>query len=741
MGNACGNLVEYWDAIESTNFFMGGAIWDWVDQSIYNYDKQTGERYMAYGGDFGDTPNDGQFVLNGIVFGDLEPKPQYYEVKKVYQHIDVLPIDVEKGEFNVFNKYYYKDLSDYQLTWSVYENGTELQAGNIALPTLAPRAKTKITVPYKFASLKASSEYFVKFQFTLKSNQPWAKKDFVQAEEQMLLKAASNVPTVLEVTTAHAPIEQVLPKAAGNIKTFKGKDFTVQFDTHTGSIHSLTYGGETVIQAGNGPKLNAIRAFVNNDNWAYTKWYENGLHNLQHKASDAKIVTKADGTVVLSFTVTLQAPNAARIHGGTSSGKNTIEELTSRPFGENDFKFTTNQIWTIYKDGSIELQAGITSNQEGLILPRLGYVMKVPQKYSEYNYYGRGPADNYADRKSGSFIELHTSTVEGEFANFPKPQDMANHEDVRWCALTDKAGAGAVFVATDRLSVTALPYSSADLVLASHPYQLPAVGDTYLHLDAAVTGLGGNSCGQGGPLENDRVKAVQHSMGFIIRPAGKNLSETALVAPSGDVPISISRSSVGELKISSSKKDAAIMYSINGSKAQEYSSVLTLRDAATVTAWFKGNADMKTTMVFAKIESIKTKVIFTSSEEAGEGNASNLTDGDASTIWHTMYSVTVAKHPHWVDLDAGEVKMIKGFHYLPRSDGGNGNVKDYSIHVSMDGKEWGEIVNKGKFANNAALKKVEFDKPVKGRYIRFTALSEQRGSDFASGAEIIIMAE
>lgn len=96
MGNACGNLIDYWEAMESTNFFCGGAIWDWVDQSMYNYDPKTGVRYLAYGGDFGDTPNDGQFVMNGIVFGDLEPKPQYYEVKKVYQHIGVKALDIEK---------------------------------------------------------------------------------------------------------------------------------------------------------------------------------------------------------------------------------------------------------------------------------------------------------------------------------------------------------------------------------------------------------------------------------------------------------------------------------------------------------------------------------------------------------------------------------------------------------------------------------------------------------------------
>ena len=120
MGNACGNLIDYWEAIESTNFFCGGAIWDWVDQSMYNYDKKTGKRYLAYGGDFGDIPNDGQFVMNGIVFGDLEPKPQYYEVKKVYQNMAVKAIDIEKGQFGIFNKYYFKDLSDYDVKWSLY---------------------------------------------------------------------------------------------------------------------------------------------------------------------------------------------------------------------------------------------------------------------------------------------------------------------------------------------------------------------------------------------------------------------------------------------------------------------------------------------------------------------------------------------------------------------------------------------------------------------------------------------
>ena len=443
----------------------------------------------------------------------------------------------------------------------------------------------------------------------------------------------------------------------------------------------------------------------------------------------------------MAFTVESQAPHAAKILGGTSSGKNTIEELTDTPFGPNDFKFTTNQIWTVYPDGSIELQASVTSNQPDLVLPRLGYAMKIPQEYANFTYYGRGPIDNYADRKSGQFIEQHKNTVAGEFVNFPKPQDMGNHEDVRWCALTNQANQGAVFIATDRLSASALQYSALDLILASHPYQLPQAGDTWLHLDAAVTGLGGNSCGQGGPLVADRVFANNHNFGFIIRPAGKDLSKIANIAPAGEIPLSITRSKSGTVEITSARKNATICYTVGKSKVKEYTTPISLREGGLVTAWFKDRPAIKTKISFEKQENIQTVVIYASSQEAGEGDASHLTDGDPNTIWHTMYSVTVAKYPHWVDLDAGEVKNIKGFIYLPRQDGNNGKIKDYSIQVSMDGKNWGTPVQKGTFDNSSKEKLVEFAKPVQARYIRFTALSEQNGQDFASGAEITILAE
>ncbi|MFV0606000.1 MAG: glycoside hydrolase family 2 TIM barrel-domain containing protein [Niabella sp.] len=736
MGNACGNLVDYWDAMESTNHFMGGAIWDWVDQSMYNYDTLTGTKYLAYGGDFGDKPNDGQFVMNGIIFGDREPKPQYYEVKKVYQNLTVSAIDLKQGRFNIFNKFYFKDLNDYEILWTLIRDGKSSTSGKIDAGTIAPRTKKEIIIPYQYNSLQAASEYFVNIQFVQKNKQPWADKGYVQEEEQFLIKDAENKPAIATVANVGSAVYK---KSSGNIQTVTGEHFEAKFDISTGSIYSLQYSGNKIIADGKGPRINALRAFVNNDNWVYQPWFTNGLHNLRHHATSSNITQNADGTVTVNFTVTSQAPNAAKILGGTSSGKNKIEELTDQKFGSSDFKFVTNQIYTVYPDGSIELQSAITSNKPELVLAKLGYVMNVPQQLENYTYYGRGPYDNYNDRETGSFIGQYESTVTKQFVNFPKPQDMANREGVRWAALTNTSGAGAVFITTQsEMAVSALPYSSLDMILASHPYQLPKAGDTYLELNAGVTGLGGNSCGQGGPLEQDRVKALQTNFGFIIRPVNNNASAMANVLPSGKAPLSIIRHANGLVEISSANQNA-ISYTVNNGAVQTYKASIPLRTGGEVKAWFTSDPASVVSNVFEKIETVQITVIGASSQEAGEGDATHFVDGDPNTNWHTMYSVTVAKHPHWVDFDMGETRTIKGFTYLPRRVGMNGVVKDYSLQVSNDAKNWTTVIEKNSFERDNSLKKVLFGKPITTRYIRFIALSEQNGQDFASGAEFSVL--
>lgn len=738
MGNAVGNLQDYWGAIESTNFFCGAAIWDWVDQALYYYDKQSSERYLAYGGDFGDKPNSGMFCMNGILFPDHSPKPQYYEVKKVMQNVGVKGVDIENGLIEIFNKRYFTDLNDLDVRWALYEDGKEIENGMLNPGVIIARQKKNVFVPFDGKSLKDNSEYFLKVQFLLKNDEPWAKKGFVQMEEQLPVKSASSKPALVSVATG-SPLKMF---SDGDLTTVKGDNFTVQFDNRNGSIYSLMYNNQNVIVDGNGPKLNALRAPTDNDNWAYQQWFEKGLHNLQHKANLNTAYVDKNGSVILSFTVESQAPYGSSIVGG-SSGRYTLTDHTDRPFGPNDFKFTTDQIWTIYKDGSIELQSSITSNNEGLVLPRLGYELLLPEQLQNYTYYGRGPVNNYNDRKTGAFVEMYKSSVRDQFVPFPKPQSMGNREDIRWCALTNDSGTGVEFIATERLSASALPWSALEMTLAPHPYQLPKSSGTHLHLDAGVTGLGGNSCGQGGPLDADRMKAVPHRMGFIIRPVQNGrFTETANVAASGETPLVVSRSRAGEVSLISANENAVLCYQTDPkAKVKVYEVPINMRNGGTITAWSKDNPELKVSYTFDKIESIPMEVIYASSQETGGESAANLVDNDPSTIWHTMYSVTVAQYPHWVDFDAGEARLIKGFVYLPRQDGSNGDIKDYKLQVSDDGKNWSDTVAQGSFVKSKKEQKVLFAKPVKARYIRFTALNSQNGNDFASGAEFSVLAE
>ena len=412
------------------------------------------------------------------------------------------------------------------------------------------------------------------------------------------------------------------------------------------------------------------------------------------------------------------------------------------PLGENGFSFTSNRIWTIYKDGSVELKSSIVGSNSALNLARLGYEIQLPGELKYYHYYGAGPHNNYNDRRSGAFVEQFDSKVADQFVHFPKPQDMANREDVRWCALTDWNGNGVLFAATEGMSTSALQWNSVELAEAGHPYQLPKSNSTYLNLDRKVTGLGGNSCGQGGPLEHDCVKAGDNMMGFIMRPvkAGK-YTETANVSSSSIEPIVVVRDRRGYVSVRSNDTAADIYYKVGEgrkAKAKKYSEPIDMSKGGTITVWDKNRPEMSSVYNYKEVSVQPIVVKYASSQEIQE-SADKLVDGDANTIWHTMYSVTVAQYPHWIDFDAGEECTIKGFSYLPRQDGGyNGNIKNYEIFISSDGKEW-KSIKKGTFENNANIKRVLFDAPVKMRYIRFTALSSHNGADFAAGAEFEII--
>lgn len=701
MGNACGNLIDYWDAIESTNFFMGGAIWDWVDQALDKQDPATGKTYWAYGGDFGkdNKPNDGMFCMNGIMRPDLTPKAQYFEVKKVYQNVGVKAVDMKQGQIEIFNKNYFEPLKNYRIVWSLYKDGVCVKKNQPlqgAKNIVGPREKGIYTLPYDYASLDANSEYFVTVQFLLGKDMPWAKKGYVQMEEQLRVKGADvAAPSIAAVAKTGKAMKYQLDKAAKRA-SITGENFQVAFDLNTGAIYSLKYGNQIIIKDGNGPQLDAYRAPTDNDAGIgyHNAWFKNGLYDLQHVVKSWTCTpNKKDGTYKLDFTVESQGKEGCDVNYGNRDRDPEScynFEKNKRALTDADLKFTSRQIYTIYKDGSIEMQSAIGANRSKVILPRIGYSMVLPSELNQYDYYGRGPVNNYNDRKTSQFIGWYHSPVAEQGIMLPKPQAQGNREEVRWCAVTNSQQQGVVFISDSTMSASALPWSQQELTLAAHPYQLPKSSGTHLHLDAKVTGLGGASCGQGGPLTPDQVRSTPTTFGFIIRPAVKSeLSNLVKVSATGRKMV----------------KD--IMQQMKQNQ-----------------------------------QNTGLQIAFASSQEPDEGDAAYLVDGDPSTIWHTMYSITLAKYPHWVDFDAGKQKIIKGFTYLARQDGSlNGCIKDYEIYVSNDNKTWGEPVAKGSFEKTAKLQKVMFGKPVKARYVRLRALNEQSGQDYASGAEFTLVTE
>jgi hypothetical protein len=696
MGNAMGNLADYWKAIDSSNYICGGAIWDWVDQSIYNYTKN-GIRYEGYGGDFGDYPNDGQFVMNGLIFADRKPKPQLAEVKKVYQEVAVskytpfLKEDIMSPPiFEIFNKNYFRTLSHLKGVWKLYKNGFEIKKGNFSIDAIPPQKSDRVNIGYL---PKEDADYYINFEFELAEDMPWAKKGFIQAAEQL------HWP---EKKVEKSPIASVAKgeklTLSKDQKTLAGKDFSVQFDFEKGTIAKLQYGEQPIVENSDF-QLNAFRAFLNNDVWAYQQWFAKGLHNLQHKALSHKVTKNANGSYSFAFTVQSQAPNGAQLVGKPSVADHHIEEFTNKPFNNDDFRFVTNQVFTVYPDGSIELQAAIASNVPTTILPQIGYQLKLPKKFRYATYYGRGPQDNYSDRKTGAFVGIYNDEVtfplpEGG-SSFPKPQDMGHHQDTRWVALkNDDNKIGVLLVANPIMDFSALAHSPQQLTLAGHPYQLPESDATYLQLSAATTGVGGNSCGPT-PLIRDRVTASPTYFSFIIRPIKVRISGTDENEKIAD-----------QAQVSPNTPAPAFVTNLE------------------------------------KDKSVPMKVIFASSEEVGLGEATHLLDNDPSTIWHSAYSVTVAKYPHWVDFELLKETLIIGISYLPRSDEyKTGDVKDFSVSVSNDGQHWEEIY-KGTFPlKDGRPQKAIFAKPVKTRYLRFTALSEQYGQDYVSGAELQILSK
>ena len=535
MNNGMGNLADYWDAIEKSDNIFGGAIWEWSDQGL---EKTTGDgrKFIAYGGDFGDFPNDGQFIVKGVVYANRDPKPDFWEVKKVYQEISVAAEDAGTGEIEVFNKHFFKDLSGYDLAWELTGDGAVIGAGKRPAPAVAPRAKLKVKLPLpalisEHGGAKPGVDYRLRVGFRTTTDTIMGPAGYEIAAEQLAVKnPAGDAKPALAAAGDKPSVSD-----DGELTTVSGKDFRAVFDKKTGELTALEYAGKPVFKSGKGPALNGFRAPVNNDRWAMNNWFGLGLRHLEAKAAAFTVEKTGGNTVRIAAISDYSGAKAERVSDYGSNKPKIFATGEALPSDAPVFRVVS--AWTVYPDGSVALQSAISATGRDIPLAKVGFTMELPAAYSKAEYYGRGPEENYPDRKTGSFLGRYSRAVKDFFEPYAKPQDMANREDVSWVALRDASGAGVLFAGLGRMSATVLPYTADELAAAAHPTDLPANPDrTRIDLDAAVLGLGGASCGPI-PIERDIVKAgAARHFGFVIRPLGAKADAAELARVSSNEP-------------------------------------------------------------------------------------------------------------------------------------------------------------------------------------------------------------
>ncbi len=505
MGNSIGNLAEHWEEIYWHPRLLGGFIWEWADQGLRKR-AADGTLFMAYGGDFGDKPNLGVFAIKGVVTADRGIYPKYWEVKKVYQPVLIEGRELSPKEVRVriTNRNFHANLRDFAGRWTITCDGAKIASGNLDPLDLAPGGVVEVKLPVKLT--ETAGDQFLRVSFTLREKTVWAPAGHEIAWQQFALE--NRHPPIAKTET---PSGELKLTEDGDRVTISGKAITAVFSRAAGTLVSLNYGyGELLAPADDtpaGPILQGWQAPTDNDRgfgkWLAREWTQAGVDRLQRKVS--------------SLTATQPAPNTVRIE--TQATSSALRGALAQ-----------KAVWTIRGDGTIRLESDFTPSGELPPLARIGVVLRVAPGLERYRWYGRGPHENYSDRKTAADMGIWSSTVAEQYTAYVKPQENGNHEDIRWLALTGADDRGLVIVsAGDPIAASALHFSATDLAAVKHAYELKPRTDTVLSLDAKHSGLGNGSCGPG-VLLRYAVTIQPYHLAVIFAPCASASNDGALAA-------------------------------------------------------------------------------------------------------------------------------------------------------------------------------------------------------------------
>jgi beta-galactosidase len=491
MGNSTGNFQDYWDVIEKYPLLQGGFIWDWADQGLRK--KTTdGREFWAYGGDYGDLPNDNNFVINGVVQPDRKPNPGLHEVKKVYQYIKVYPVDLLSGKIRIRNKHAFLNLGFADISWELSADGKALQRGTLPRLNLEPGKEQEVVVPFTRPALQPGTEYWLKISFALGEDSAWAKKGFVVAWDQF--EIPYKVQAVSKVNVSALPEVRFEETAASVAVT--GSNFTLTVGRPSGAIESFSLDNQELIAKPLIP--NFWRVPTDNDIGNNMPWRQ-GIWKF---AGPYRSISKVGATQV--------SPQVVRI-----SVEGTL------PPGNSAYRAS----YTIYGSGDVIVESSVTPGPSLPELPRVGMQMAVPGEFSTMTWYGRGPQETYWDRKTGAAVGVYSGPVEDEIHVYVRPQENGNKTDVRWMALTNQDGVGLLAVGMPLLNVSAWPFTMEQLEKAKHTFELPRDSMITVNLDYQQMGVGGDNSWGARTHPEYTLPPKPYSYRFRLAPiAGKTVS-------------------------------------------------------------------------------------------------------------------------------------------------------------------------------------------------------------------------
>jgi beta-galactosidase len=486
LGNSTGNLQEYWDVLESRRGFHGGFIWDWVDQT---FRKKTadGRDLWAYGGDYGDRPNDGNGG-DGLIFADRRTQPELEEVKKVYQFVKVEPVDLGAGRVRVRNKHLFADLSYAEGSWELAEDGKVIRRGSLPRLHTAAGQSEEVTLPVRRPNVKPGSEYFLKVTFALAADTPWAKRGHVVAWDQFAMPYGGR--EVAAVNAAAVPALNV-EETAGAV-TLRGPRFLARIGKASGALEAYEVNGRPLIAGPLAP--NYWRAPIDNDRG-----------NQMAKRLGVWRTAAAERRVT-NVSVERLGPGAARV----------TAEAALLPAGSK-----ARMSFAVYGDGVIEVECALTPAAGAPELPRVGTQMLIPGEFRNVEWYGRGPQENYWDRKTGAAVGVYRSTADELWTPYVEPQENGNRADVRWVTFTNASGAGLRAEGLPTIYFSAWPFPMSELERAKHSAEIRMSKEITVNLDYLQMGVGGDDSWGAQPHKEYRLPATQYDYKFRLEPVGK----------------------------------------------------------------------------------------------------------------------------------------------------------------------------------------------------------------------------